>query len=170
MLLRRKGIIALGAEVMVLDVVRSRPCRRAPRRAAGWEFAPAPSSSSSVAFFSSASSAGIVVFQRRDLGHQRLARASSLLFFACADLLRGGVAARLRLLRASRIAARRVSSSANQSLRLGGKPAPRKPAVERLRVVANPSDVVHGQYSQNRGALIASQVRDARAVPDPVRL
>ena len=41
MLLGREAVVALGPEVMMLDIVVAHPCRPARRRAAGWEFAPA---------------------------------------------------------------------------------------------------------------------------------
>ena len=63
------------------------------------------------------------ILQRRDLGHQRLRARLVLLRLGLADLLRRGVAAGLRLLQLSAIAARRASSSAISSLRRRLRPA-----------------------------------------------
>ena len=82
MLLRRKAIIALGPEMVVLDIVVSCPCRPAPRRAADWEFARARRRAPREIFFSSASSAGISDLSRATSAISACAAASSLLFFA----------------------------------------------------------------------------------------
>ena len=85
------------------------------------------SSSSFEYFFSSASSAGIVSFSCRDLGHQRLRGRLVLVLLRRADLLRGRVAPRLRLLRPSGSRARRFSSSASSFADSAGSPRRSRP-------------------------------------------
>ena len=85
---------------------------------------------------------GHAVLEVSDLGHQRAGAAFVLRLLRLADLLRGGVAARLRLLEfRDRGAAALVER--DQVRRLGRETAPCEAAIEGVGVVANPPDVVH---------------------------
>ena len=129
---------------------RSRPCRRALRRTAGSGSRRALSSSSVERFFSSASSAGIVSFSCATSAISCCARRLVLVLLRRADLLRGRVAPRLRMLRPSG-SPRAASRRARAASRIRRQPAPRRPRVEGVGVVANPFDVVHGGLARNRG-------------------
>ena len=125
---------------------RSRPCRPAPRRAAGWEFRASALSSSLRGLL-------LLRFQRRNRRPSARATsaisvcavASSLLFFA-APISFEAALRRACAASAFWIAARRRSSIAISRCASPVKPAPRQRAVEGVGVVANPFDVVHGEF------------------------
>ena len=144
MLLRRKAVLALGPEMVVLDVVRLvlavRHLGRGKRQIGN------PRERVLELF------RGLLLLrlqrrnvslELRDLAHQRL-RGHLLAALLCGtDLFRGLVAPRLRRLG---LLDRRAPAfvELDQPRPFRREPAPLKAAVELILVVANPFDVVHG--------------------------
>ena len=121
---------------------------------------------------SSAEACFLLRFHRRDrvlevgdLRHQGAGARVVLRLLRLADLLRGGVAARLHLLelrdrRAAPLVAR------DQARGLGREAAARKAAIEGFRIVANPPDVVHDDvFSPVTGLRPAIPIRPERVAP-----
>ena len=143
MLLRREGVVAFGAEVMVLDV-------------GSFVFAVGHFVERQIGDFRQRFvelCRGLLLFrfqrgnrhlELRHLGHQLLRCLFLAALLRRADFLRGHVAARLCLLGLpDRRAAALVDH--HQPLRFASEPAPRQRAVEGVGVFANPFDVVHGK-------------------------
>src|SRR5262249_47823583 len=86
------------------------------------------------------------VLELGDLGHQRARGGIVLRPLRFGDLLGGGVAARLCLLELGNAGATALVDG-DETRCLGRKTAPREAAVERLRVFANPFDIVHAPSS-----------------------
>src|SRR5258707_1333730 len=85
-----------------------------------------------------------------DLCHQGLGPRLVLRLLGLADFLRCRVAPGLGLLSLDDGGAAALVDG-DQPRRLGGEPAPGQTAIERLRIFANPFDVVHGRLPWERG-------------------